>query len=188
MRMTNLSGFNPIQKNVTTSGTPVKLSGYYVSTTVAFVAGTAGVTRDTITDSNSQFLNMGFQVGDKLVVSGSTTSDGTYEIFSITSGTITLANYEKFISEIAGDSITLDTLHGIKVEDGVSVVLKAKDGNAGTITLAPTSARALNTNTAYFSHFSLVANQAIGLQIKNLNEVWMDATSSSDGVQIIFEK
>lgn len=188
MRISNLSSISPIQKVVTTSGTPEKLSGYYIATTIAFTAGVAGVTRDTITDSGSLFLKKGFQAGDLLVVSGSTTSDGTYEIYSVVAGTITLNTYQKFISEIAGDTVTLDTVHGIKVETGVEVVVQAKSSNTGIITIGGTSAKALNTNTDYFSNKRLANSEAVSVQVQNLNQIWFDATVSGEGVEILFEK
>jgi hypothetical protein len=191
MRHTNLSGFNPIQKTVPTSGTPVKLSPYFVATTIAFNnnSGTppTAATNDTITDSDNGFLSKGFKAGDMIVISGSTSNDGTYEAETVVAGTITLKKSGLLTTEIAGNSVTVSTLHGIKVEDGVQVVLKAKGDNTGTITIGPTSARALNTNTDYFSNHRLSANQAITLQVKNLDEVWADATVSGEGLEVLFE-
>jgi len=194
MRHTNLSGFNPIQKNVTTSGTPVKLSPYFTDTSIAFNnnSGTppTAATNDTITDSNSGFVTAGFQAGDVLLISGSTSNDTAagYKILTAAAGTLTLDFSGRLTTEIAGDSVTLQTLHGAKIEDGVEVIVKAKTNNTGIITLGPTSARALNTNTAYFSNFRLSSNQAASLQVKNLDEIWMDATVSGEGVEILFER
>ena len=78
MRLINLSGFQSIQKNVTTSGTPIKLSGWYVASTIAF--NDNGASADTITNSANLFLKMGFRAGDKLVISGSASNDKTVEI------------------------------------------------------------------------------------------------------------
>jgi len=186
MRLINLASFETLQKNVPTSGTPVRLSGYYVASTIAF--NNNGDDADTITDSAVSFLSMGFQAGDKLTVAGSTSNDGTYEIATVVAGTITIIKNSVLTTEVAGDSVTLDTLHGVKVDDGVTCIIKAKADNTGIITLAPTSARAVNTLTDYFSNTRLSNGQSVSLQVKNLKEVWMDATVSTEGVEIVFEK
>ena len=190
MRIINLAGFNAIQKNVTTSGTPVKISGYYVASTIAF--NDNGASADTITDSASNFLKMGFQAGDKLVITGSASNNVTVEIATVVAGTITLvvssaSNPANLTTEAAGASVVLDTVHGVIVPDGVGVVLKAKAANTGTITVGPTSARALNTNTNYFSNWRLSAGQSINLQVKSLNSIWLDATVSGEGIEVLFE-
>lgn len=192
MRLINLSGFNSIQKDVPSSGTPVKLSPYFVDTSIAFNnnSGTppTAATNDTITDSNSGFVSSGFKAGDKVVISGSTANDGTYEIQTVAAATLTLNFSGRLTTAIAGDSVTLESLKGIKVEDGVGAVIKAKADNTGVVTLADSSAKALNTNTSYFSNTRLAAGQSITLQVKNINSVWMDSTVSSEGVEILFEE
>jgi hypothetical protein len=192
MRLTNLSSFQTIQKNVTASGIPVKLSPYFTDTSIAFNnnSGTppTAATYDTITDSNSGFVSAGFLAGDIVVISGSTSNDGEYEIRTVAAGTLTLNFSGRLTTEIAGDSVTVSSKKGIKVEDGVEAVIKAKAGNTGTITLAPTSARAVNTVTTYFSNTRLTNGQSVSLQVKNLDEVWMDATVSGEGVEVYFEK
>lgn len=190
-RMTNLDGLNPIQKNVTTSGTPEKLSQYYVNNTIAFNnnSGTppTAATNDTITDSDSLLVSEGFLAGDVITITGSTSNDGEYTIESIVAGTITLNASGVLTTEIAGDVVTIEAKKGVPVPDGVAVVIKAKSTNTGEITLGSTSARALNTNTNYFSNFRLSANQGITLQVKNLNEIWMDATVSGEGIEGLAE-
>jgi len=190
-RMVNLSGFNPIQKDVVASGTPVKLSPYFVDTSIAFNnnSGTppTAATSDTITDSNSGFVSAGFLAGDKVTISGSTSNDGTYEIQTVAAGTLTLNFSGRLTTEIAGDTVTVEKFQGIKIEDGVKVVLKAKADNTGEITVAGTAARALNTVTDYFSNYRLSANQGVTLQVKNLDEVWADATVTGEGLEILFE-
>ena len=190
--MTNLSGFNPIQKDVATAGTPVKLSPYYVSNTIAFNnnSGTPPVTatNDTITDFSSKFLAEGFLAGDVITIVGSTSNDGEYIIETVVAGTITLTKSGILTTEIAGDVVTVENKKGLEVPDGVQVVLKAKSSNTDEITLAPTSARAVNTITSYFSNHRLASTQSVALQVKNLNEIWMDAVVSAEGLEIIFEK
>lgn len=70
------------------------------------------------------------------------------------------------------------------VQRGQQVVVKAKLANTGTITVGPSSADALNSSA---SHFKLRANESLTLSIGNLNEVYIDATVSGEGVEIIFE-
>jgi len=185
MRLINLSGFQSIQKNVTTSGTPIKLSGWYVASTIAF--NDNGASADTITNSANLFLKMGFRAGDKLVISGSASNDKTVEIDTVVAGTITLISTSELTTEAAGATVTLDTLHGIKVEDGVGVIIKAKYTNTGVITIGPTSARALNTNTDFFSNHRLSAGQSITLQVRNLNSIWLDTTISGEGIEGLCE-
>lgn len=183
-RFNNLSGLYTFQKDVVTSGVPLKLSGYQIATTIAFVDSSP----DTITDSGSGFLTSGFRVADRVIVSGSTSNDGTYLIDTVVAGTITLDSAVLLTAEAAGSSITLDTLRGVEVPPGIDVVIKAKTANTGTITLGYSSATALNTNTNYESNTRLTANQSVTLQIDNLSRIWMDATVSGEGVEIIFER
>lgn len=51
----------------------------------------------TITDTGSGFINAGFEPGDRITISGSTSNDGIYIIAGLISGTLTL---------VAGDSLT----------------------------------------------------------------------------------
>lgn len=185
MRFTNFDQFYSIQKNVTTSGIPVRLSGYYAATTIAF--NDNGASADTITNSANLFLKMGFKPGDYITVAGSSSNDGTYLVASVTSGTITLDSAGLLETEAAGASVVLDTTNGIKVEDGVGVLIKAKASNTGVITVGSSSARALNTNTDYLSNYRLSAGQYITLQIKNLKAVWVDAEISGEGVEVLLE-
>lgn len=187
--MTNLIGINPIKRTVTTAGTPIKLSPYYVNTTIAFNNNSATEARDTITDSSSLFLVNGFAAGDIITISGSTSNDGEYEIYSIVAGTITLTKIGVLITEVAGDTVTIDSKKGIEVPDGVCVAIKALSTNTDEITLAPSSVRALNTATTnYLSHARLYSDQSKLYQIRNLNQIWMDAVVSGEGVEIDFEK
>ena len=71
------------------------------------------------------------------------------------------------------------------VPDGVNLVIKAKAGNAGTVTIGHDSAHANHDGTGYFS---LAANQSLGIDVDNLNDVWIDATVTGDGVEYVFER
>jgi hypothetical protein len=192
MRHTNLSGFNPIQQAVPVAGTPRKLSPYFISTFIAFNnnSGTPPVaaTNDTITDSANTFVLAGFEAGDMIVIAGSTSNDGTYEVETVAAGTLTLTKAGLLTTEVEGDAVTVETLHGVRIDDGVNVIVKAGVVNTGVISLGPTSARALNTAVGYLSNFTLTAGQAISLQVKNLSEIWIDATVSGDGVEVLFER
>lgn len=186
MRHTNLTTLESFRKVVQTSGTPTKLAPYYVSGNIAF--NDNGASADTITDSGTRFLTEGFKAGDALVISGSSSNNKTVEISTVVAGTITLVSSAQLTTEAAGSSVTLLVLKGRKVEDGVGVVVKGLASNTGNITLAETSAKALNTNTDYDNHITLAQNQSVALQIKNLDQVWIDATVSGEGCEIIFEK
>lgn len=70
------------------------------------------------------------------------------------------------------------------VPDGAELTVKAKGANTGTITVGNSSANALNSGTA---HFKLTAGQAVTLQVTNANLVWIDATVSGEGVEVISE-
>lgn len=78
-------------------------------TTVAFVAGVAGVTAPTITDSAANFLNAGFAAGDKLYITGSTGNSRIFTIGSVVAGTVTLIMSDVLVSEASGAAITLHT-------------------------------------------------------------------------------
>jgi len=72
-------------------------------TTYAFVDSDP----DTITDSSSNFLNDGFAIGQRIVVAGSTSNDGTYTIAGVVAGTITLVDTDTLTAEAAGDTVTI---------------------------------------------------------------------------------
>jgi len=71
--------------------------------TIAFVDSDP----DTITDSGDGFVSAGFSAGDKIVVSGSTSNDGTYEIASVVAGTITLDAADELAAEGASATVTI---------------------------------------------------------------------------------
>lgn len=76
-------------------------------TTIAFVAGTPGTIKATITDTDANFLNAGFAAGDTLTVTGSTNNSRNFTIASVTAGTITLIMSDVLVSEAAGISVVL---------------------------------------------------------------------------------
>jgi len=180
-RSFNLGTPFTFQFNVTTSGTPEQLTVKRRAATIAFNENTAAA--DTITDSASGFLTAGFQAGDQITVSGSASNDGTYTIGSVAAGTITLLVRNDLTTEAAGATVILTAPK--TVPDGVGVTVKAKNANTGIIHLGYSSATALNTGGA---SFTLDNNESVGLQVENVNNIWLDATVSGEGVEVIFEK
>ena len=169
------------QFNVTASGTPEQLQVKRRVATIAFNENTPAA--DTITDSASGFLVAGFQPGDQLTVSGSTSNDGTYVIASVTAGTIILLDRNDLATEAAGATVKLTAPKA--VPDGVSINIKAKNANTGNITVGYSSASALNTGTGWIS---LDNNESIGVQVQSTDSIWLDSTVSGEGVEVWFEK
>jgi len=169
---------------VTTSGTPEQLTVKRRATTISFTEG--GADRDTINDSANGFLIAGFQAGDQItVVSTSAVNDGTYTIYSVTAGVITLASRNDLATETAGAAGTVKLTAPKSVPDGISVNIKTRKGNTGDITVGYSSATALNTTTG---NVILDANESIGLQVNSTDAIWLDATVTGEGVEVWFEK
>lgn len=70
------------------------------------------------------------------------------------------------------------------IPDGAKLVVKAKSGNTGTITVGNSSTNALNTGT---TSVRLAQNQSVELQVNNSELVWIDATVSGEGVEYFSE-
>ena len=79
---------------------------------------------------------------------------------------------------------TPEQLTAYPVPDGIDVVVKAKSGNTGNITVGGTSAQALNTGTSFFT---LTPGQALTYQVQNTDDIWIDAGTSGDGVEVTLE-
>ena len=180
-RLTNLPIPFTFQFNVAASGTPEQLTVKLSAATIAFVDNDP--LADTITDSGSGFLVAGFQAGDQITVSGSASNDGSYTIATVVAGTITLLKKDSLTNE--GASVTVKIVASKSVPDGVSVTVRAKLANTGVIHLGYSSESALNTGGG---SFSLGSNESVGLQIVNTDRIWLDATVTSEGVEIVFEK
>ncbi len=73
-------------------------------TTISFGDGTGSSSRDELLDS-ANGLN-GFTVGRKVVVSGSTSNDGTYTILAVSKGALEIAA-ASLTTEVAGDSVSI---------------------------------------------------------------------------------
>lgn len=91
-----------IHENLTFQGTG---NADIQGTGIAFVDGGGG--SDTITDTGNGFVRAGFEVGHKITVSGSTTSDGTYTLTGVLEGTLTMATGSLPGNEVAGDVVTI---------------------------------------------------------------------------------
>lgn len=79
---------------------------------------------------------------------------------------------------------TPEQLASQAIPAGLEVVVKAKTANTGTITLGNSSANALNSGTACAK---LPAGASISFQIQNTDQIWIDATVSGEGVEVIGE-
>lgn len=180
-RQTNLPVPFTFQFNVTASGTPEQLTVKRRVATIAFNENSADA--DTITDSASGFLAAGFQPGDQITVSGSASNDGTYVAATVTAGTITLIARNDLTTEAAGATVKLTAPKS--VPDGVAVNVKAKNANTGIIHMGFSSATALSTAGG---SFSLDNNESFGIQVDNIDRIWLDATVSGEGVEVFFER
>lgn len=180
-RLTNLQVPFTFQFNITASGTPEQLTVKRRAATIAFNENTESA--DTITDSGNGFLTAGFQAGDQITVSGSASNDGTYVIASVTAGTITLLARNDLATEAAG--ATVQIVAPKTVPDGVAVTVKAKNANTGVIHISDSTEKALNTSGG---SYTLRNNESIGLQVENINQIWLDTTVSAEGVEVIYEK
>lgn len=180
-RLTNLPTPFTFQFNVTASGTPESLNVKKRATTIAFNANDPSA--DTITDSGNGFLTAGFQAGDHITVSGSASNDGTYTVAAVTAGTITLIPTDALVTEAAGATVKM--IAPKDVPDGISVSVKAKNANGGTIHVGYSTESALNTGGG---SFTLGNNETLSLQVSNINKIWLDSTVSGEGVEVVFEK
>lgn len=81
-------------------------------------------------------------------------------------------------------------LPDVKIADGFLLVVKAKKGNTGVISIGRTKSAAVNTTTRpnNTNPFTLEANESVKLAITNANKVWIDSTVSGDGVELLVEQ
>lgn len=73
----------------------------------------------------------------------------------------------------------------MQVPAGFEVIVKGHQSNTGIITVASSSADALNTSS---NHDRLSASQADHFQIQNFNQLWFDATVNGEQVILAVEK
>jgi hypothetical protein len=76
---------------------------YLTASTIAFVDSTT----DTITDSDSGFVDADFTDSIDVEVEGSDRNDGIYAVDTVVAGTLTLASGETLTTEAAGESVTI---------------------------------------------------------------------------------
>jgi len=110
-----------------------------VQTVISFEENTPA--KDTITRTTGSFLTDGFAAGDVIRVSGSTSNDGSYTIYSVTALVITLIATDDLTAEVAGDNVTIivrDTtwIEGAleKMVDGDGLVLHSYGATSASTT------------------------------------------------------
>lgn len=77
---------------------------------------------------------------------------------------------------------TGEQLPDLKVGEDQYLVIKAKRTNTGLIKIGETKAIAEGT-----ANFTLEANEVVRLRIDNASKVWIDASMSGEGVELILE-
>ncbi len=113
----------------TTADTAPAITG--PSTQIAFSDNDPSA--DTITRSDGgDFSADGFSAGDRIMVGGSASNDGVYEVDTVAAGTLTLVDSDALTTEAAGESIT--------VTNGVLVRVEAPDPTT-TVRFATTFGR-----------------------------------------------
>ena len=85
------------QRRIYTSGNGI------IDSSIAFVDSDP----DTITDSNSNFVNRGFQSYQQIVVNNSQNNDGVYTAETIAAGTLTLNSDDELTAEAASATIEI---------------------------------------------------------------------------------
>lgn len=71
-----------------------------------------------------------------------------------------------------------------QVPAGVSVIVMAGQSNTGTVTVASTSATAINSST---DNFPLAPGDGVSVQVQNTNDLWVDSTVTGDTARVMFE-
>ncbi len=184
-RTHNLPAILAFQHDVAVNGTPEQLGVKIIDTTIAFVEGGGenDIDKDSITDSNSKFLIAGFEPGDVITISGSTSNDGEYVAETVVAGTITFRpKGGELVTEAAGDTVTLKATK--QVPNGLALVIKAKAGNINNIYVGGNSGQADSNGGG---GFTLDANEKATLQVDNTGRIWIDADTNAEGVEVIFE-
>ena len=107
------------------------ISGYDAKITAPTIAIVDGGGTDTITDTNSNFVNAGFAVGQSITVSGTASNNITATLTAVAAGTLTMAGGTFSSSESAGNDITIVSGTGVTVR--IMAIKKAevlnKSGN-----------------------------------------------------------
>ena len=120
-------------------------TGYATSTTYTFDAPT-----NTITDSSGSFASAAFAAGDNLVVSGSASNDGIYQISSIAGNVITIAQANALTTEAAGATVIIKWTKGGSWQDArflTSATLGAKQVTINGVVFTYTGGETTGTLT-----------------------------------------
>jgi hypothetical protein len=80
----------------------------------------------------------------------------------------------------AGTPVQLPSHH---IPNGIDFAIKAKPGNTGVIRVGKAAA-----STTSSTGWSLDAKDGLKFGVPNTNMVWIDATVSGEGIEVIFEK
>ena len=183
-RLSNLPQLVAYQKTLIAGGTPEPVMPHISGTTIAF----NNANPDTITDSGSNFIKKGFQPEMTVTVTGATNSanNNTFTVDTVVAGTLTLSTDAVLTAESAGATVTIQCVY--PVPDGIEIVLKAKDANAGIIYYANSSAKADKNSGSPGNGFNntLKNNESIKLQMDNLSRLWYDGTTG-EGIEVCFE-
>ena len=108
---------------------------------------------DTIVRSTGSFINDGFNIGDTIRVSGSSSNDNTFTIDNITATTLTLGAEDDLVEEAAGASLVIGTSEDTDV---VAVVIA---GVASSIAIGGAAViEELNSSTYNYPMSVLVAD------------------------------
>ena len=183
-RLHNKAQLSGRQHSITTAGTAEHLGGYMTATTISFTANDG--TADTIDDSASNFIKKGFRANDVVVITGSTSNNATYEVDTVTAGTLTLklTNDPEVTTEAAGSSFTINAEVRVnEIDDGIKVLVKGHPDNAGRLLVGGSSADASDTEKQDI----LEAGQGNAYQVTNLKAIWVDVGTSADKVIIGYE-
>lgn len=78
---------------------------------------------------------------------------------------------------------TAEQLAQLIVPPDCKLTIKAKHSNAGRIRIGKSQAKAQSTSES----FSLGADQAVSLGVRDAAKVWIDATNSGDGIEGVVE-
>lgn len=73
----------------------------------------------------------------------------------------------------------------VQVPAGIKVIVLAHADNTGRVTVASSSAAALNTAT---TNLPLEAGQSVSLLVRNFNNLYCDSTVTGDKVRLFCEK
>lgn len=99
--------------------------------TLTYVANGAGV-GDTITGSGTSFITQGFREGMEIVISSSTSNNGTYTIANVTATVITLIPSDVLVAE-GPLSDTMETLTDFTIAGFTDNVTQGRDGFIGLV-------------------------------------------------------